>query len=95
VYDQGFRVNGPLFAAFCLAGGGEDPARVGFTTPRALGKAVIRNRIRRRVREAFRKHLKELNPGWSIVVNPRKGVLAAGFPELEAEVQKVIGRCNG
>jgi ribonuclease P protein component len=69
--------------------------RIGFTAPRALGKAVVRNRIRRRVREAVRHHLERLNPQWSIVLNPRRKALDAPMPELLREIEKLFLRCNG
>jgi ribonuclease P protein component len=69
--------------------------RIGFTTPRALGKAVVRNRIKRRVREAVRLRLDQLNPQWSIVINPRRKALEAPFPELEREVERLFRQCNG
>ena len=72
-----------------------DGPRIGFTTPRALGKAVVRNRIRRRVREAVRLHLEQLSPEWSIVFNPRRQAMEATFPELEREVLRLFHRCSG
>jgi len=72
-----------------------DGPRIGFTTPRALGKAVVRNRIRRRVREAVRLHLEQLSSEWSIVFNPRRQAMEAPFPALEREVEKLFERCNG
>jgi ribonuclease P protein component len=63
--------------------------------PRALGNAVVRNRIRRRVREAVRQHLDRLSPQWSIVINPRRKALDAPMPELEREVEKLFLRCSG
>jgi len=69
--------------------------RIGFTTPRALGKAVVRNRIRRRVREAVRLHLEQLSPQWWIVFNPRPKAMNAPFQELEREVERLFRRCNG
>jgi len=72
-----------------------DGPRIGFTTPRALGKAVVRNRIRRRVREAVRLHLEQLSPEWSIVFNPRRKAMEATFPDLEREVERLFQRCNG
>ena len=68
---------------------------IGFTTPRALGKAVVRNRIKRRVREAVRLHLDRLNPQWSIVINPRRKALDASTEELQREVERLFLRCNG
>ena len=67
-----------------------DGPHIGFTVPRALGKAVVRNRIRRRVREAVRFHLDRLNPQWSIVINPRRKAFDAPMPELRREVEKSL-----
>jgi len=69
--------------------------RIGFTVPRALGKAVARNRIKRRLREAVRCHLDRLNPQWSIVINPRLKALQAPMPELQREVERLFLRCSG
>jgi len=97
-YDQGFRYTSRLFAAFCLDCSSM-PARppgprVGFTVPRAIGKAVKRNRIRRRMREAIRLDLPLMGPQWDVVLNPRRGVLDAPFDEIRNEVRKLIDRCK-
>jgi ribonuclease P protein component len=73
----------------------QDGPRIGFTVPRALGKAVVRNRIRRRVREAVRLHLERLGPQWSIVINPRRKALDAPMPDICREVERLFLRCNG
>ena len=94
VYDHGTRVSGPLFAAFCLAREDGERARLGLTVPRAIGGSVVRNRIKRRLREAFRLLRTDLNPKWDIVINPRRTALAAPFPDLERALRKVIEQCN-
>ena len=94
VYDYGKRLSGPLFAAFCLARPDQTTARLGLTVPRAIGGSVDRNRIKRRLREAFRLHRAELDPRWDIVLNPRRTALAAPFTDLERALRKVIEQCN-
>lgn len=97
VYDHGKRVSGPLFAAFCLARQGDHAgcgARLGLTVPKAIGGSVVRNRIKRRMREAFRMHRATLNPQWDIVINPRRTALLAPFTDLERALRKVIEQCN-
>jgi ribonuclease P protein component len=82
----------PYFVAFCWQSGGGE-ARVGFTAPRALGKAVVRNRMRRRVRETIRRRLWRVAPGWWIVFNLRKACLDAPQRELDAAVDRVVAQC--
>jgi ribonuclease P protein component len=56
---------------------------------------VVRNRIKRRLREAVRFRLDRLNPQWSIVINPRRKAFDAPFPELQREVERLFLRCSG
>jgi ribonuclease P protein component len=55
---------------------------------------VVRNRIKRRIREAVRARLPLLSPQWQVVINPRRRVLTAGFPDLVQEIEKLFLRCN-
>ena len=64
--------------------------RIGFTTGRVLGGAVLRNRIRRRMREAVRMHASELPQRIDVVLHPRKVVLDMDFAHLEKEVSRVF-----
>jgi ribonuclease P protein component len=83
-----------LFAAFCVRETQPEGPHIGFTCPRALGKAVVRNRIKRRVREAVRLHLDQLSPLWSIVINPRRKALDAPVAELHQEIIRLFQRCS-
>jgi len=86
----------PLFAAFYRRSEAGGPPRIGFTTPKALGNAVIRNRIRRRIREAVRVQLPSLGSGWEVVFNPRRAALDAPATGIRTEVVRFFGalRCK-
>ena len=56
--------------------------RVGVTVSKKLGKAVVRNRVRRRLREVYRLHEEQFAPGWDIVVVARSRCVGADFGKL-------------
>ena len=86
-------MSGPYFSAFCLKRADGDRARVGFTAPRAVGNAVLRNRAKRRVREAVRLSLGRLDSPWEIVLNLRRSAVDAPFADLRREVDRVFEKC--
>ena len=89
VYKSGERHSSANMTVIFLAAPGGVP-RVGFAAGKALGGAVERNRIRRRLREAVRRHLRELRTPADVVFHPRKSVLRADFSQLEAEVTRAF-----
>jgi ribonuclease P protein component len=93
-YTQGKRIAGQYFTAFCLKVPLNEGPRFGFTLPRALGKAVVRNRVKRRLREMLRLRLHEFVPEWDIVINPRRSALAASPGDLRRELDRLITQCG-
>ncbi len=67
-----------------------DTPRVGLTAGKVLGGAVERNRIKRRMREAVRMHLDELQLPLDVILHPRRSVLTLEFAALEREVRQVF-----
>ena len=59
-----------------------DTNRVGITVSKKLGHAVVRNRIRRRLREVYRLNEEKFLPGWDIVVVARTKALSSSFCQL-------------
>lgn len=59
-----------------------DTNRVGITVSKKLGKAHVRNRIRRRLREIYRLNEEKFLPGWDIVVVARAKALDADFAAM-------------
>jgi ribonuclease P protein component len=64
--------------------------RIGFTVGRALGGAVQRNRMKRRLREAVRLSSPPLRTSADVVINPKKSLLTTDFAAVVNEVQRAF-----
>jgi ribonuclease P protein component len=92
VYKQGRRHFSAHMTAFYLRRPDDElkGARVGFTVSKALGGAVQRNRIRRRLREAVRLNGFPYDMSVDVVINPKRSALSAEFSDLQNEVTKAF-----
>lgn len=94
VYKQGRRQYSASMSVFYLARPASDAKqasglRVGFTVGRALGGAVERNRMKRRLREAVRLLL-PVKANADLVINPKKSLLTLDFEALLNEVRRAF-----
>ena len=95
VYREGQRVFSANLTVFFRNRGPAEPvgpACVGFAVGRSLGGAVERNRLKRRLREAARRHLMMLNAAVDLVIHPKKSAHAAAFPQLLTELERAFAR---
>ena len=66
--------------------------RYGFSVGKRLGKAVVRNRVKRRLREGVRSLT--LQPGWDVVISARRPAAAADYHELREAVAGLLSRAQ-
>ncbi|HEY6388178.1 MAG TPA: ribonuclease P protein component [Candidatus Acidoferrum sp.] len=89
VYRSGKRRSSSHFTAFFRAN--QLPvSRFGFSIKKALGGAVVRNRIRRRIREIVRCHRMEIPAGWDIVIHPKSSVARVELVALTADLARLM-----
>ena len=86
---RGEKRRGRLFLLEVLDRGDAGPPRIGYTVTRKAGTAVERNRIRRRLKEAVRRHAAvDMVPGKDYVIVGRSEIIGAPFDELAAELSR-------
>lgn len=85
VYRGGLRRSSKQFVIFFRANH-LPHSRFGISVKKALGGSVVRNRIRRRIREIVRLQFPAIPTGWDIVIHPRSSVARVEFIALAAEL---------
>ena len=90
---RGSRAGRRLLTAHLLVRPGEaaQPPRVGFVVSKAVGNAVLRNKVRRRLRSVLRGYLPTLPGGSLLVVRAHPQAAAARQADLAAELDLVMG----
>jgi ribonuclease P protein component len=94
VRDQSPRVWPHRLLVLRVAPNDLDYARVGITVSGRIGKAVVRNRIRRRIREALRARFSSLAAGFDVLVVARPASAQASWLELGAALDVVLQRAG-
>ena len=68
--------------------------KVGLAVTKKVGHAVVRNKIRRRLREIIKKQLPNLKQNYNIIVVARENVTEASFEQLNLEFDKLIKKAK-
>jgi ribonuclease P protein component len=104
VLRTGRRAGGSVLAGHLLLANGSyavssdgavrsgDPAKVGLIVSRAVGSAVVRNRVKRRLRELMRRRLASLPRGCLLVLRAHPAAAGARQADLAADLDLVIGK---
>ena len=91
LYSRGKSVVTPYLVVYCRRNrGGEN--RLGYTVSTRLGHAVVRNRVRRRLREIVRLNAPALKQGWDLVIVARSRSVGADYRKLEAAYLQACGK---
>ena len=83
----------PLLVLYLAPNDGQ-PTRVGISVGKRVGNAVVRNRVKRRVREAVRLRHAELAPGHDLVFIARAPAAEADWPALRAATEDLLRRAR-
>jgi len=89
--ERGVSRSHPLLTARFLRNDLET-SRIGLSTGRRLGGAVVRNRVRRRLREALRVMAPSFQPGWDVLIIARPAVVEADHDALVGALRRLLTR---
>ncbi len=93
LYAEGKIVRNRLLVLHYLENGLE-VCRIGYSVSKKLGNAVMRNRIKRRLREVVRSIAQEIEPGYDLVLSARVRCRTADYRETVAAVVDVVTRAG-
>jgi ribonuclease P protein component len=94
VKKEGRSERGALLILGAIQSQDRHPLRAGFVTSKRIGGAVVRNRVRRRLREIVRKHQQDLRADLWIVIIARPKAARATYRELEDEWLRLAKRAS-
>lgn len=91
VYENGKKIHSRSFVLYTLANN-LGFHRLGVTVSKRVGKAVVRNRVKRQLREVFRRNKPTISPPMDLVINARQRIEQLEFSALRDEFISAIGR---
>lgn len=91
IYRKGRSAVSPCMVVYCQKNR-QGRSRLGVTVSTKLGHAVVRNRVRRRLREIYRLNREHMVPGYDVIVVARNRAAAAPYRRLEREYLSLLNK---
>lgn len=91
VYARGEKIHAPHFVLY-IRQNSLLFHRLGITVSRKVGKPVVRNRVKRRLREIFRAHKEAISPGCDLVINVKRTAATSSLQKLRVDYLNAIER---
>lgn len=93
VYDKGNSKANRLLVLFYI-NNGKDYNRVGFSVTKKLGNSVVRNKVKRLIKEGFRANSENIKSGYDLVFLSRIKANEASYEEMDSAVSHLIRICG-
>ena len=94
VYREGLLLKNDEFRVYALFRGEGEPPRLGLSVSKKLGRAVRRNRVKRWIREWFRRHKPELR-GYDLIVQPKPSVSELDYHRVCQSLEELLAQLQG
>lgn len=91
--ERGRRFHHPLLVLVIMANGRPD-SRFAFSASKQIGKATVRNRAKRLMRESARRLQNQMKGGWDCLFIARRGAPEASMAQIEAAMNQILDRAQ-
>jgi ribonuclease P protein component len=91
VWDEGKAYAHPL-VILRVRPNGRESCRFGFVAGKKIGKATVRNRVKRWMRASVHQHLHGIASGWDVILIARASAAQSNFAEMSAAITQLLQR---
>lgn len=91
IYKSGRRVSSPFFVMY-IKKNDLSYSRLGVSVSKKVGKSVVRNKIKRQIKEIVRQNYDFINSGWDIVFSVKPAAVQLSYAQMEKEIVNLLKR---